>query len=200
MINKIYFIGIFFITSINFLTLIHCQITGEYDQILSNEFDYIDVKYIPSILHNDNIYLTILYKCSSISHRRISLSIYIQKTLYRTNFPVFRRHWFCHKSSNIKIRYVRVHLHRSLAYASDIQSNLRSLPIEQGQLRLIMYNNTQENENEILKKNVYDIKFLPVYKRPSYRSFPWNPLINKTNENICLKEPGEISFFFLKHR
>jgi len=192
MINKNYFIIIVFINLLNFLNLIQCQITNEYDQILSNEFDYINIKYIPSILHNDNVYLTILYKCSSLSQRRISLSIYIERTLYRTNFAVFRRHWFCQKSTHIKIRYVRVHLHRLLAYTSDSQSNLKSLPIEQGQLRLIMYNNKEENKNEILKKIEYNVRFLPVHKRPSFRSFRWNPLINKISEDICLKEPGEI--------
>jgi hypothetical protein len=187
MINKNYFIFICFISFINFFNLIQCQIVNEH-----NELDYIDVKYIPSILHNDNVYLTILYKCSSLFQRRISLSIYIDRTLYRTNVAVFRRHWFCQKSTHIKIRYVRVYLHRSLAYASDIQSNLQSWPIEQGQLKVIMYKNKQENENEILKKIEYNVKFLPVHKRPNYRSFRWNPLINKTMENICSKEPGEI--------
>lgn len=187
MINKIS--SIIILCFLNFI-LIHCQITGEYDQIISNELDYINVKYIPSILHNDNVYLTIVYKCSSELPRRISLSIYIERTLYRTNLSVFRRHWFCQKSSQIKIRYIRVQLRRSLAYASDIQ-----LPIEQGQLKLIMYKNKQENENEILKQNLYNVRFLRVDKRPNDRSYRWQPLMNKTTENICLKEPGnDISF------
>jgi hypothetical protein len=180
---------IFLINSINFFYLIQCQIT---DQILLNELDYINIKYIPSILHNDNIYITILYKCSSLSQRRISLSIYIERTLYRTNLPVFRRHWFCQKSTHMKIRYVNVRLHRSLAYNSDIESNLQSWPIEQGQLKLIMYNNKQENENEILKKIQSNVKFLPVHKRPNFRSLQWNPFIKKPIEDICLKEPGKI--------
>ncbi|CAF0911578.1 unnamed protein product [Rotaria sordida] len=144
---------------------------------------------MPSILHNNNIYLTILYKCSSLTQRRISLSIYIERTLYRTNVPVFRRYWLCHRSTRIKTRYIRVHLHRSIAYASDLTSNLQSWPIEQGRLKLIMYKNRLENENEILKKLEYNVRFLPVHKRPSYYSFRWNPFINKTINNICLKEP-----------
>jgi hypothetical protein len=183
---------IFLFSFINLFSLIPCQITGEYDQLLSNELDYINAKHIPLILHNDNIYLTILYKCSS--QRRISLSINIERTLYRSNFAVFRRHWFCQKSTRIQTRYVQVRLHRSIAYASDIQSNLYSWPIEQGQLKLIMYANKQENINEILKNIQYNVRFLPVHKRPNFRSFPWNPIINKTIEFTCPKEPGE-NFF-----
>jgi hypothetical protein len=188
MITKNYLITIF----ITLFYLIQCQITNEYDQILSDQLDYIDVKYIPPILHNGNVYLTVIYKCSSLSKRRISLSIRIERTLYRTNFAVFRRHWFCQKSTQIKIRYVHVRLHRSLAYASDIQSNLQSWPIEQGQLKLIIYNNEQENETEILKSIEYNVKFLPVHDRPSIRSARRNPLIYKKTEAICLKEPGKI--------
>ncbi|CAF2504289.1 unnamed protein product [Rotaria sp. Silwood2] len=188
MISKNYFV-FFFIYSISFLYLIQCQITNQYDQIISNEPDYIDVKYIPSILHNDKIYLTILYKCSSLTQRRISLSIYIERTLYHTNVAVFRRYWFCHKSTHVKIRYVRVHLHRSIAYASDSALNLQSWPIEQGRLKIIMYKNKQENENEILKKLEYNVRFLPVHQRPSFRSFRWNPFMNKTIDGICHNEP-----------
>jgi hypothetical protein len=180
---------IFLLSSFNIVSLIHCQITGEYDQLLSNELDYIDAKHIPSVLHNDNVYLTILYKCSS--QRRISLSIFIERTLYRNNFAVFRRHWFCQKSTRIQIRYIKVRLHRSLAYASDIQSNLYSLPIEQGQLKLTMYANQQENTNEILRNIQYDVRFLPVHKRPNFRSLRWNPINNKAIELTCSKEPGE---------
>lgn len=187
-----FFIIIFLLYTINIFSLIQCQITGEYDQLLSNELDYIDVKHIPSILHNDNTYLTILYKCSF--QRRISLLIYIERTLYRSNFAVFRRHWFCQNSNRIQIRYVHVRLHRSLAYASDIQSNLYSWPIEQGQLKLIMYTNKQENNNEILKNIQYNVRFLPVHKRPSFHSFAWNPIINKSIELSCPKEPGESVF------
>jgi hypothetical protein len=168
--------------------LIQCQLTSEND----HQLDYIDVKYIPPILHNDNIYLTVLYKCSSLSQRRISLIIRIEKTLYRTNLIVFRRYWYCQRSSHIQTRYLRVHLHRSLAYASDIQSNLQSWPIEHGQLTLIMYNNKQQNDNEILKKIDYNVRFLSVHKRPNIRSLRWNPLINKPTEGICLVEPGKV--------
>ena len=154
MIRKTCFI-IVFIYSLSFCYLIHCQITGEYDRITSEEPDFIHIKYIPPILHNDNIYITILYKCSSLSQRRISLSIRVERTLYRANFAVFRRHWFCQKSTQIKMRYVRVQLHRSLAYASNFQS----WPIERGQLKLIMYNGKQENEDEILRKIEYDVRF-----------------------------------------
>jgi hypothetical protein len=192
MITKNYLFIIIFIYSINFIYLIQCQITNAYDQLLSNELDYIEIKHIPSILHNDNVYLTILYKCSSLTKRRISLSIRIERTLYRTNFAVFRRHWFCQKSPHIQIQYLKVHLHRSLAYASDNQSNLSSWPIEQGQLKLIMYNDEQENENEILKKLEYNVRFLPVHQRPSIRTVRWNPLIYKKSDAICLKEPGKI--------
>ncbi|CAF3364177.1 unnamed protein product [Rotaria sp. Silwood1] len=240
MISKNYFV-IVFIYSISFLYLIKCQITNQYDRLLSNEPDYIDVQYIPSILHNDKIYLTILYKCSSLTQRRISLSITIERTLYRINVAVFRRYWFCRKSTHVKIRYIRVNLHRSIAYASDstinLQSwpiehgrlklimykneqeneneilkkleynvrflpvhkrptyasdstiNLQSWPIEHGRLKLIMYKNEQENENEILKKLEYNVRFLPVHKRPSFRSFRWNPFINKTINDICRNEP-----------
>ncbi|CAF0808478.1 unnamed protein product [Adineta steineri] len=188
MLSKNY-LNVIFIYSIYCFYLTQCQITNEYNQLLSNELDYIDVKHVPTIIHNDNVYLPIIYKCSSLSRRRISLSIRIERTLYRSNFAVFRRHWFCQNTTQMKIRYIRVRLHRSLAYASDSQSNFQSLPIEQGQLHLIMYNNEQENENEILRKVLYNIRFLPVYKRPSIRSFRWNPLINKTIENICPKEP-----------
>jgi hypothetical protein len=187
MISKNYLI-IIFIYSLNLFSLIQCQITD----LSSTELDFIYIKHIPPILHNDNIYITILYKCSSISQRRISLSIYIDRTLYRTNVAVFRRHWYCQKSSQIKIRYIPVRLHRSLAYASDRQSNFQSWPIDQGQLKLIMYHNKQENMNEILQKIEYNVKFLPVHKRPNFRSFRWTPFINKTIEMICFKEPGEI--------
>jgi len=190
MISRDYFI-IICTYSLGYFYLIQCQLTDRYDQLLSNELDYIHVKHIPSILHNDNVYLPIIYKCSSLSRRRISLSIRIDQTLDRTNFTVFRRHWFCQKSAEIKIRSIRVDLHRSLAYASDIPSNFQSWPIEQGQLNLIMYINEQENENEILKKVQYNVRFLPIYKRPSIRSYRWNPLINKTIETICPEEPGE---------
>ncbi|CAF4662218.1 unnamed protein product [Rotaria sp. Silwood1] len=188
MISKNYFV-IVFIYSISFLYLIKCQITNQYDRLLSNEPDYIDVQYIPSILHNDKIYLTILYKCSSLTQRRISLSITIERTLYRINVAVFRRYWFCRKSTHVKIRYIRVNLHRSIAYASDSTINLQSWPIEHGRLKLIMYKNEQENENEILKKLEYNVRFLPVHKRPSFRSFRWNPFINKTINDICRNEP-----------
>ncbi|CAF1929045.1 unnamed protein product [Rotaria magnacalcarata] len=188
MISKNYFV-IFVISSIN---LIQCQITNQYDKILSNQPDYIDAKYIPSMLHNDHIYLTIQYKCSSLTPRRISLSINIERTLYRTNLAIFRRYWFCHKSPNVQLRYVRVQLHRSIAYRSDSELKLVSWPIEEGQLKLIMYKNNQENENEMLKKIQYNVRFLPVHKRPSIRSFRWHPLINKTRDSICPAEPEVI--------
>ncbi|CAM4859821.1 unnamed protein product [Rotaria socialis] len=186
--SKNYFV-IFVISSIN---LIQCQITNQYDKILSNQPDYIDAKYIPSVLHNDNIYLTIQYKCSSLTPRRISLSIVIERTLYRTNLAIFRRYWFCRKSPNVQLRYVRVQLHRSIAYRSDPDLNLESWPIEQGQLTLIMYKNDQDKQNEMLKKIQYNVRFLPVHKRPSMRSFRWHPLINKIRDSICPVEPEVI--------
>ncbi|UJR27496.1 hypothetical protein I4U23_008780 [Adineta vaga] len=178
-----------------FIYLIYCvyftqsQITYENDRFTANELDFIIIKHIPSVFHNDNIYLTIQYKCSSLSRRRISLSIRIERNLYRYNFAVFRRHWFCQKSIHIQTRYIRVKLHRSLAYASDPQSNLQSWPIEYGQLNLIMYNNEYENGNQILKSIQSNVRFLPVDKRPYIRSFRWNPLTNTTIQTTCQKEP-----------
>ena len=172
--------------------LANSQLTNEYDRILVNELDYIDVKSIPAALHNDNVYLTILYKCSSFMRRRISLAIRIERNLYRYNFAVFRRHWFCQKSTRVQTRYIRVKLHRSLAYASDSQINLQSWPIEHGQLYLTMYQNEHEKENEIIKTLKYNVKFLPVHKRPNFRSFRWSPSINRRTADVCQTEPGEM--------
>ncbi|CAF0804952.1 unnamed protein product [Adineta ricciae] len=169
--------------------LANSQLTKEYDRILANELDYIDVKNIPAVLHNDNVYLTILYKCSSFARRRISLAIRIERNLYRYNFAVFRRHWFCQKSIRVHTRHIRVKLHRSLAYASDSQINLQSWPIEHGQLYLTMYQNEHEKENEIIKTLQYSVKFLPVHKRPNIRSFRWSPPMNRRTEGVCQTEP-----------
>jgi len=174
---------------VNLFILICCQITNDYDEIYANEHDVLDIKYLPSVFHNDHIYLPILYKCSSLFPRRISLSITINKTSHRTNFAVFRRHWFCQKSTRIQIRYVHIRLPRSLAYQFDSFS----LPIEQGQLNLIMFYNQQNNMKYILKQLQFNIRFLPVHKRPFYYSFPWNPVKQKPQEQICLIEPGEIN-------
>ena len=151
------------------------------------------MKYIPPVLHNNDVYLTVIYKCSSLRYRRISLSIHVERTLHQRNFVVLRHRWLCYKSTQIKIRYIRIHLHRSVAYASDTESNFQSLPIEQGQLKLIMYKSERENDNEILKKVQYKVEFLPVHKRPSFRSFRWTPLtIYKTADPTCSREPGKI--------
>jgi hypothetical protein len=166
-----------------------CQITGEYDQILSHELDYLDTKHIPTYLHNDNVYLTIAYKCALGSKRRISLAIRIEQTLYRTNFAVFRRHWYCHGSSHVRIGYVRIRLHRSLAYTSDEESNLKSWPSEHGRLYLMMYSHEQPNEQEIIRKVEYNVRFLPVHQRPSIRSFSWQPW--KRIDTQCPRESGK---------
>lgn len=184
-------IWIEFLLSFSLLCTIHCQISREYDQLLANQLDYIDVKYIPTFLHNDESYLTVLYKCSSEYQRRISLVIHVDQTLYQTNWMVFRRHWFCTKSDRVRIRYVQIRLPRSLAYSSDVISNFPSLPIEQGRLNLIMYNDRYENRNAIVKQLEYNVRFLPVHKRPSFHCFPWNPKRNQMGKAICLKEPGE---------
>ena len=184
-------IWIEFLLSFSLVYLTHCQLTREYDQLLATELDYIHVKYIPPFLHNDQRYLAILYKCSSLDQRRISLSIQIDRTLHRTNWTVFRRHWFCQKSTRVQIRYVQVQLPRSLAYSSDSISNFHSLPIEQGRLKLIMYEDKQANLNAIIKQLEYDVRFLPVYKRPSFHCVPWSLQRNSTNKEMCSKEPGE---------
>jgi hypothetical protein len=170
----------------------HCQITGEYDQLLSNERDYLQVKHLPAVLHNENTYLAVIFKCDLGSKRRISLAIRIERTLFKTNFAVFRRHWYCHGSSKTHLRYIRVRLHRSLAYASDSSSDLQSWPVERGRLSLIMYRNALANEQEVLKTAEYDVKFLPVSQRPSIRSFPWHPLGSaKLVVNSSAVEPGK---------
>lgn len=191
MIDKTDFLWIFFLYSCFTLSTIYCQITREYDQILGNELDHITVKYIPPLVHNDQCYLTILYKCVTFRQRRISIQIQIDQTLYRTNLTVFRRHWFCQTSTRIQVRYVRIRLPRSLAYQPDRMFNFPSLPIEQGRLKVIMYRDKYENINDIVKQLKYNVRFLPVYKRPIFHSFPWNPRMTRTNEGICLKEPGE---------
>ena len=174
------------------IDLVHCQITGEYDQLVANELDYLHVKHLPAMLHNENVYLAVVYKCALGSKRRISLSIRIERTLYRTNFAVFRRHWYCHGSAQIRLRYIRVRLHRSLAYASDSQSNLQSWPVEHGRLSLVMYPNAQVNEQEVLKTVEYNVNFLPVSERPSIRSLPWHPLTaSKPLGHSSPVEPGK---------
>lgn len=190
LIDKNDFLWIFFLYSL--ISTIHCQITREYDQILANKLDHITVKYIPPFVHNDQCYLTILYKCLSFHQRRISVNIQIDQTLYRTNFTVFRRHWFCQKSTRVQIRYVQIRLPRSLAYQPDGMSNFPSLPIEQGRLKVTMYRDKHENTNAIINQLEYNVRFLPVYKRPKFHSFPWNPKMVETNKAICSKEPGEV--------
>lgn len=177
---------------LSFLYVNQCQIANTFDKLFSNKPDVIIIKHIPSVLHNDNVYITILYKCSSSTPRRISVSIRIDRTLYQTNFPVFRRFWLCRQSSYLKVHYVRIRLHRSIAYASDGEINLMSWPIEQGQLTVTMYKNSQANEREIIKKIEYNVRFLPVHKRPSFRSYQWNPIAKKPLSSVCLKEPGKI--------
>lgn len=174
------------------IDIFRCQITGEYDRIFSNELDYLQVKHLPAVLHNEKTYLAVIFKCALGSKRRISLAIRIERTLYRTNFAVFRRHWYCHGSSQTRLRYIRVRLHRSLAYASDSLSNLQSWSVEHGRLSLIMYRNAQANEQEVLKTAEYDVKFLPVSQRSSIRSFPWHPLRQTQRVvNSSAAEPGK---------
>lgn len=133
-----------------------------------------------------------IYKCAIGSKRRISVDIRIERTLYRTNFAVFRRHWYCHGSNQLRVRYIPIRLHRSLAYASDPESNLRSWPIEEGRLTLTMYRNEKDSIEDALKIVRANVKFLPVEQRPPIRSRPWQPLIASSSmENTCPLEPGK---------
>ncbi len=168
------------------------------EELINKELDYIDLKQIPHVLDNDNVNLTVLYQCSSLTKRRISLSIRIEQTLYRKNVSIFRRHWFCQSTSYVQTVHVRIQLPRSIAYASDIPSNLQSWPIETGQLNLLMFDSDQTDEKKIIKQIQYNVRFLPVHQRPKIRSIRWNPFINKTTNEFCLKEPGEVFNFLYK--
>jgi hypothetical protein len=171
-----------------YFVLFKCKAT---DEITNNLSDYIEIKSIPSVLHNDNVYIPVLYQCSSLTKRLITLSIYVEHVFYRKNVAIFRRHWYCQNTSNIQILNVHVKLHRSIAYASDNQLNLRSWPIETGQLKIIMFENEQQDENYIIKQIQYTVRFLSVYERPKMYSIRQNPLIYKTNDEFCSKESGE---------
>lgn len=168
---------------------IQCQITTDFEHILSNQLDYLAVKHLPAVFHNDEVFLSVIYKCSIGTKRRISLEIRIEQNLYRTNFAVFRRHWFCFGSKHIRLRYIPIRLHRSLAFASDSQSNLQSWPIENGRLTLTMFKSIESNLVDMIKIVRHDVKFLPVHQRPSFYSYPWQPL-GKSVENTCAFEAG----------
>lgn len=168
----------------------HSQTINQHEQLQSSAADLLEMKHIPSVLHNGGVYLSVFYKCSS--RRRISLSVRIERTLYRRNFAVFRRYWFCQPSTRLQTRYVRVRLHRSMAYAAGVQDDWLTWPTEHGQLNLIMYKNERENEQDILTHVQYPVRFLPAHQRPSMHSFRWHPLINQRINHVCQREPGKL--------
>lgn len=165
--------------------------TGFQCQFEDRELDYIEIKSLPSVIHNQNVYLPVLYQCSSLTKRRIVLSIDIEDIFSRKNSTIFRRHWYCRITSDIQILNVRVQLHRSIAYAEDKELNLYSWPIETGQLRIVMFDGEEQNENQIIKQIQYPVRFLSVHERPKIRSIRWNPLMYKIEDDFCLVEPGE---------
>ena len=173
------------------IDFLQSQISGEYDQIVATESDHVDVKYFPSYIQND-VYLTILYKCRLGTRRRVSLSIRIDLNDVRRNFIVFRRHWFCSGLMLTQVRYVLVRLPPPLAYGSDQQSKLVSWPIEHGLLTIDMYRTELPIDDEILKSVRFNIRFLPVDQRAKFRSFPWLPIVKeKTSIEVCPREPGQ---------
>ena len=156
-------------------------------QQLSNQtVDYLEIRSLPPVLHNQQVYVPVLYQCST--KRWIDLYIEIEHAFFGPNIIVFRQYWYCQFTADVHKFNVHVQLHPSIAYAADNQTNLYSWPVEFGLLNLIMY----DKENEIIEQIQYTVQFLPVHQRPKAYSIGWNPLVYRTDEQeICLVEPGE---------
>ena len=162
------------------------------DQFLNQTTDYLQIESIPSVLYGQEIILPVLFQCSPLTERLISLSIEIDHVFFGQDIIVFQRYWYCRPTADVQVVHVPLQLHQSMAYTADNHSNLYSWPVEVGRLNLVMYEDEEEDDDQIIQEIRHTVRFLPVHQRPKAYSLGWNPLLYKANnDDSCSSEPGE---------
>lgn len=162
------------------------------DQFLNQTTDYLQIESIPSILYGQEMVLHVLFQCSPLTERLITLDIEIDHVFFGHDIIVFQRYWYCQPTTYVQVAHVPLQLHRSMAYTADNHSNLYSWPVEVGRLNLVMYEEDEEDDDEIVQQVHYTVRFLPVHQRPRAYSIRWNPLLYTTmNDEQCPVESGE---------